>query len=47
MSPEYWFMLPVSVLIATIAMASGVEGATIFASFFILVAVLTFGQMML
>jgi hypothetical protein len=28
MSPEYWYMLPVSVLIATIAMASGVEGAT-------------------
>lgn len=37
MSLDYWFMLPVSVLIATIAMASGVEGATLFAPFFILV----------
>ena len=37
MSLEYWFMLPVSVLIATIAMASGVEGATFFAPFFVLV----------
>ncbi len=36
MSLEYWFMFPVSVLIATIAMASGVEGATFFAPFFLL-----------
>jgi len=34
---EYWFMLPVGILIATIAMASGVEGATFFAPFFILI----------
>lgn len=33
---EYWFMLPVSVLIATVAMASGVEGATFFTPLFIL-----------
>jgi uncharacterized membrane protein YfcA len=37
MNVEYWYMLPVSILIATIAMASGVEGATLFAPFFILV----------
>ncbi|MBN1667591.1 MAG: sulfite exporter TauE/SafE family protein [Anaerolineales bacterium] len=37
MTLEYWFMLPVAVLIATMAMASGVEGATFFAPFFILV----------
>lgn len=36
MSLEYWFMFPVAVLIATIAMASGVEGATFFAPFFML-----------
>jgi uncharacterized membrane protein YfcA len=34
---EYWFMLPVSILVATTAMASGVEGATFFAPIFILV----------
>lgn len=33
---EYWFIFPVSILIATIAMASGVEGATFFAPIFIL-----------
>lgn len=33
---DYWFMLPVAVLISTIAMASGVEGATFFAPFFML-----------
>ncbi|MDQ4106368.1 MAG: sulfite exporter TauE/SafE family protein [Actinomycetota bacterium] len=33
---EFWFMLPVSVLIATTAMASGVEGATFFSPLFIL-----------
>ncbi|HRQ42091.1 MAG TPA: sulfite exporter TauE/SafE family protein [Chloroflexota bacterium] len=37
MTLEYWFMLPVSILVATIAMASGVEGATFFAPIFILV----------
>lgn len=36
MTFEYWFMLPISVLIATTAMASGVEGATFFAPLFIL-----------
>lgn len=36
MSPEYWYMLPISILIATIAMASGVEGATFFSPLFIL-----------
>lgn len=36
MSLEYWYMLPVSILIATIAMASGVEGGTFFAPVFIL-----------
>lgn len=33
---DFWFMLPVSVLIATIALASGVEGATFFSPLFIL-----------
>jgi uncharacterized protein len=37
MSLEYWYMLPVSILVATIAVALGVEGATLFAPFFILV----------
>ena len=32
----YWFMLPVAVLFATTAMASGVEGATFFTPTFIL-----------
>jgi uncharacterized protein len=32
----YWFMFPISILIATIAMASGVGGATFFAPIFIL-----------
>lgn len=36
MTLEYWFMLPAAVLIATIAMASGVEGATFFTPLFIL-----------
>ncbi len=27
MSFEFWFMLPAAIVIATIAMASGVEGA--------------------
>ena len=34
---EFWFMLPVAVLIATIAMGSGVEGATFFSPFFMIV----------
>jgi uncharacterized membrane protein YfcA len=33
---QYWFMLPVAILIATIAMASGVEGATFFSPLFML-----------
>ncbi len=36
MSLHYWYMLPISVLVATIAMASGVEGATFFTPIFIL-----------
>jgi len=36
MSLEYWFMFPVAILVATIAMASGVEGATFFSPLFIL-----------
>jgi uncharacterized protein len=34
---EFWFMLPVSIGVATVAMASGVEGATFFAPIFLLV----------
>ena len=36
MSFEYWFLFPISVLIATIAMASGIEGATFFTPLFII-----------
>ncbi len=36
MSFEYWYMLPVAILVATIAMASGVGGATFLAPIFIL-----------
>jgi uncharacterized membrane protein YfcA len=36
MSLDFWFMFPVSIGIATVAMASGVEGATFFAPVFIL-----------
>lgn len=36
MSLDFWFMLPVGLLIATVAMASGVGGATFFAPLFIL-----------
>ena len=32
----YWFMLPIAVVIATTAMASGVGGATFFSPLFIL-----------
>jgi uncharacterized protein len=34
---EFWFMLPVSIGVATVAMASGVEGATFFAPIFLLI----------
>ena len=37
MSLEYWYVFPVAIVFATIAMASGVGGATFFAPFFILV----------
>lgn len=33
---DWWFMFPVSIVIAAVAMASGVEGATFFAPIFIL-----------
>lgn len=36
MSFEYWFMFPISIGIATIALASGVEGATFFTPLFII-----------
>jgi uncharacterized membrane protein YfcA len=36
MSVEFWYMLPVGILIATVAMASGVGGATFFSPLFIL-----------
>lgn len=36
MSLEYWYLLPVAILVATIAMASGVGGATFFTPIFIL-----------
>lgn len=36
MSFEYWYMFPVAALIATVAMASGVEGATFFVPVFML-----------
>lgn len=36
MSFEYWYMFPTSILVATVAMAAGVEGATFFAPIFIL-----------
>ena len=36
MTLEYWYLLPVAILFATIAMASGVGGATFFSPFFIL-----------
>ena len=36
MNLQFWYMLPVSILIATTAMASGVEGGTFFAPVFIL-----------
>ncbi len=36
MSLQYWYMLPVSILVATTAIASGVGGATFFSPIFIL-----------
>ncbi|MBW2559909.1 MAG: sulfite exporter TauE/SafE family protein [Deltaproteobacteria bacterium] len=36
MTLHYWFMLPAAVVIATVAMASGVGGATFFSPLFIL-----------
>ena len=36
MTLQYWYMLPVAIVIATTAMASGVGGATFFAPLFIL-----------
>lgn len=36
MSLEFWYMLPVAIVVATIAMASGVGGATFFSPLFIL-----------
>ncbi len=37
MTLEFWYMLPVALVFATVALGSGVEGATFFAPFFILV----------
>ncbi len=37
LSFEFWFMLPIAIVIATIAMSSGVGGATFFSPLFILV----------
>jgi uncharacterized membrane protein YfcA len=36
MSLQYWYMLPLAIVISTVATASGVGGATFFAPFFIL-----------
>ena len=36
LSLEFWFMFPIAIAIATVAMASGVEGATFFTPLFIL-----------
>ncbi len=36
MTFEYWYMFPVSILVAITAMTSGIEGATFFAPIFIL-----------
>lgn len=36
MNLEFWYMLPVSIVVATTAMASGVEGATFFAPIFLI-----------
>ena len=36
MSLEYWYLLPVSIVVATLAMASGIGGAVFFSPIFIL-----------
>jgi len=36
MTFDYWYMFPIAIAIATVAMASGVEGATFFTPLFIL-----------
>jgi uncharacterized membrane protein YfcA len=36
MTLQYWYVFPIAILIATIAMASGVGGATFFSPLFIL-----------
>jgi hypothetical protein len=36
MTFEYWFLFPVAVLVAAMAMASGVGGATFFTPIFII-----------
>jgi uncharacterized membrane protein YfcA len=36
MSLHYWFMLPISIVVATVAMASGIGGATFFAPILLL-----------
>ena len=36
MSLQYWYMLPLAIVISTMATASGVGGATFFAPLFIL-----------
>jgi uncharacterized membrane protein YfcA len=36
MTLQYWYVFPISILFATTAMASGVEGATFFSPLFIL-----------
>jgi len=36
MNLEFWYLLPISIVFATIAMASGVEGATFFTPLFII-----------
>jgi len=41
MNLEFWYLLPISIVFATIAMASGVEGATFFTPLFILALGLT------
>jgi len=36
MSPEYWYLFPVSIAVATLAMASGIGGAVFFSPIFLL-----------
>jgi len=37
MTLQYWYMLPIAIVIGAIATASGIGGATFFAPFFVLV----------